>query len=123
MCSYLHDPNEAAREFAVVITQYAVGVAIVGLAVSLVASIFLLKDGRRIIAGLSLVCALLGAATWSTGLGSGWIGIILFLTLCSLVKYPTQQPWVNWPLLGGAGVLTIALVYMGIMQTTHPCAF
>ncbi|MEO9826461.1 MAG: hypothetical protein ABJF50_18825 [Paracoccaceae bacterium] len=108
---------------SLVIVQYASFAAVVGLAVSLIASAVLLQNRRAAYAKLSLFFALLGVTFNSLGGGLMWMALILYLTLVSIVEWPTKLKWVNWPLLSGAGVFALAAVYAGLMQQTHPCRY
>lgn len=120
MCSYRDDPYEAAREFSIFLFEIASVTGFVGLLVSLVASAFLLDGARGAYAYISLAFAVIAVATFQ-GSGLGWVALVLFLTLVSIVNHPTTQRWVNWPLLFGAASLTASVVYMAVLNSTHPC--
>lgn len=125
MCSYLEDPTKEARIYAAELVNQATFVALGGLTISLIASVILLRDRRRIYAAISLGIVSIAMITGSFAAfkGTKWFAFTLYLTLVSIVKWPTTLRWVNWPLLSGTGIWVIAVFYNAMMQQTHPCAF
>lgn len=122
MCSYFVDPMIRIQPIVDFYQQVTLVSFSGGVGLSLVASVLLLRDPRRFMAIGSIAIGAIYLLISGHYDRQVLFLLLSFTLLVSVVVWPTQRRWINWPLLAGAGVASFASAQVTLAYASHPCA-